>query len=250
MTRVSLFGESPLVEEYASLLLNRQCTVSVRLNADDRGAGHLPRGVRKIRVPVRAIDAAFELTNTDHGVKRSTLRELDRALPASIPILTSAVTVSLAEQAGWVRHPGRLVGIGALPSLLEGSLVEFCTLEETSEKAVQGATALLGQAGKETAQVGDGVGMVLPRILCMIVNEAFFAMQEGVAPGREIDTAMKLGTNYPRGPVEWGERIGLGHVRAVLAALQGATGEDRYRPAPLLRKSAFSAAARRISPAL
>jgi 3-hydroxybutyryl-CoA dehydrogenase len=72
----------------------------------------------------------------------------------------------------------------------------------------------------------------------MIINEAFFAMQEGVAPAREIDTAMKLGTNYPRGPVEWAERIGVSQVVALLSALHQSFGEDRYRVAPLLRKSA------------
>jgi 3-hydroxybutyryl-CoA dehydrogenase len=239
MKRVCLFGESPLVEEYASLLLNKGCTVAVRLNGGSSSKTPLPRGIRKTNVPVKAIDAALELTNTDAAVKRENIRALDRALPSGIPILTSAVTVALAEQAGWTRHPGRLIGIGALPSLLEGSLVEICTLETTSATAGNSATELMRHAGKETALVSDGVGMVLPRILCMIVNEAFFAMQEGVAPGRDIDTAMKLGTNYPRGPVEWAERIGLAQVQAVLSALYAAYGDDRYRLAPLLRRSAF-----------
>jgi 3-hydroxybutyryl-CoA dehydrogenase len=80
--------------------------------------------------------------------------------------------------------------------------------------------------------------MVLPRILCMLVNEAFFALGEGVAAARDIDTAMMLGTNHPRGPLDWADMIGPENVLAVLTALQGVYGEARYRPSPLLRRHA------------
>jgi 3-hydroxybutyryl-CoA dehydrogenase len=237
MNRICVFGESPLVEEYASLFLNKGYSIQVRLNAGHASTVTLPKGARKTVRAVKAVDAAIELTNTDSALKRENLIELDRTLPPTIPILTSALTVSLAEQGEWVRHPERLVGVAALPSLLEGSLVELCSVEATSEKADAAAADLFRGVGKETALVADGVGMVLPRMLCMIVNEAYFAMQEGVAPGRQIDTAMKLGTNYPRGPVEWADRIGLRQVHAVLSALHASFGEDRYRIAPLLQKS-------------
>jgi 3-hydroxybutyryl-CoA dehydrogenase len=84
--------------------------------------------------------------------------------------------------------------------------------------------------------VPDGPGLVFPRILCMIINEAAFALMEGVASAEDIDTAMKLGTNYPLGPLEWADRIGLDQVLGVLEGLQAEYGEDRYRPAPLLRQ--------------
>ena len=80
--------------------------------------------------------------------------------------------------------------------------------------------------------------MVMPRILCSLVNEAFFAVMEGVASANDVDTAMKLGTNYPHGPVEWGNTIGLRNVVAILDALAADTGENRYRVAPLLRQMA------------
>jgi 3-hydroxybutyryl-CoA dehydrogenase len=236
MKRVCCFGESPLVEEYATLLLNKGFTVHARLNTSADG---MPRAVRKVAKPVKAVDAGLELTNTDAARKHQNIRELDAALPAALPILTSAVTVTLAEQQQWVRHPERLIGLGALPSFLEGTLVELSTIACTSEKTFAAAAALVTAIGKESARVADTAGMVLPRIVCMIVNEAYFAMQEGVAPAREIDTAMKLGTAYPHGPVEWGERIGKRQVAAVIAAMHTSFGEDRYRIAPLLRRSAF-----------
>lgn len=245
MTRICIFGESPLVEEYAALMLNRGCAVHGRLNEATRRPVQLPRGVRKVARAVRAVDAGLELTNTNGELKRKNLVELDRVLPPRIPLLSSAITVSLAEQAGWVQHPRRLVGLAALPSFLEGSLVELSVTGATDEKSAGAVIDLFRSLGKETAMVADTVGMVLPRIACMLANEAYFAMMEGVAPAREIDTAMKLGTNYPRGPVEWAGKIGLDQVQAVLAALHATFGEDRYRVAPLLLRSVHESPAGR-----
>jgi 3-hydroxybutyryl-CoA dehydrogenase len=90
--------------------------------------------------------------------------------------------------------------------------------------------------------VQDSVGLVMPRILCALANEACFAIMEGVAEANDIDTAMKLGTNYPSGPVVWAGRIGWSQVLAVLKGLHGYFGEDRYRPAPLLQRMAASCA--------
>jgi 3-hydroxybutyryl-CoA dehydrogenase len=87
--------------------------------------------------------------------------------------------------------------------------------------------------GKEIELVQDRVGMVFPRILCGIINEAAFAHQDEIASPRDIDTAMKLGAGCPSGPIEWADRIGLAQVYAVLAALHKDFGEDRYRVAPL-----------------
>ena len=77
---------------------------------------------------------------------------------------------------------------------------------------------------------------MLGRIVCQLVNEAAFALQKGVGSAADIDTAMRLGFNYPRGPLEWGDSIGLDHVLAVLDALHEELGEERYRAAPLLRR--------------
>jgi 3-hydroxybutyryl-CoA dehydrogenase len=83
--------------------------------------------------------------------------------------------------------------------------------------------------------VKDAPGLVFPRILSLIVNEAARSLDEGVAAG-DIDTAMRLGVNYPAGPLGWADRAGLDEVLAVLEGLQRETGDDRYRPAPLIRK--------------
>jgi 3-hydroxybutyryl-CoA dehydrogenase len=237
LKRICILGESPLVEEYAALCLDKALGVRARLNAgSDKSA--MPGRVKKITKPTGGIDVALELTNTDPGAKKANLVQLDKAMARGV-IISSSLTVSVAEQSTWIRKPARLIGLGALPTLLGGQLIEFApsalTDDATKKTAVQLATLL----GKEYAMVQDTVGLVLPRILCMLANEACFAMQDGTATGNSIDVAMKLGTNYPHGPVEWARSIGLRQVQAVVASLQKAFGEDRYRVAPYLQQAAL-----------
>ena len=227
--RICIFGESPLVEEYAALCLNKGYEVQVRLN-----------DVRRIAKPNRACDIALELTNIAIESKKKNLIELDKVLAPKVPLISSSVCVTVAEQSGWLKHAGRLVGIGALPSLLGNGLIELARSSSTNEITLTAAQEFAKTLGKESAVVQDSVGLVLPRVLCSLINETCFAMMEGVATGRDIDTAMKLGTNYPYGPIEWAERIGVRHVHAVMRALHEGFGEDRYRVSPLLKRASIS----------
>ena len=241
--RICILGESPLVEEYASLCLNKGFEVHVRMNTGEssvskKASTALPKDAKKIARVTRTTDLALELTNISAEAKKKNLDELDKVLPLKIPILSSSVMFTVAEQRAWISRPARLIGLGALPSLLEGELIEFA-LSDSTDTAVRHAAEEFAKAlGKESAIVADSVGLVLPRILCTLANEACFAIMESVAPAGDIDTAMKLGTNYPFGPLEWAERIGMRQVHAVMAALYKNLGEDRYRVAPLLRRAA------------
>jgi 3-hydroxybutyryl-CoA dehydrogenase len=230
---IALLGETALVNEYASLCLNRNMEVHARFNPDeDRATG-------RTRQSFRRADIALELTNISPDRKRKNLIALDKSLKVTVPLLSSSVTVSVAEQATWIAHPERLIGIAALPGLLDGRLMELALSATTAQPAAAGASGFARALGKETEIVQDVVGLVMPRILCMLVNEACFAMMEGVAGRRDIDTAMTLGVNYPFGPVAWAERIGVRQVHAVIAALHRNFGEDRYRVAPLLQSAAL-----------
>lgn len=218
-----MVGEVPLVEEFAE-----QCVA------------HNFRVVTGNKQIPRDSFVGVELTCSDIFLKRKNIETLDRALPNSSILLSSSVTVTVTEQARWIRNPHRLVGISAFPTLLSQQLIEFAAAPQTSREVLVKAQDFFIQLGKQVSVVQDRIGMVMPRILCMIVNEAYFALQEGIAAPQDVDVAMKLGTNYPHGPVEWGEKIGLRQISALLNALQNDLREERYRIAPLLKQMAFA----------
>jgi 3-hydroxybutyryl-CoA dehydrogenase len=131
---------------------------------------------------------------------------------------------------------GSSVGFHALPPLDPGGLVELTRSRDSSERAVHGAERFFHSCGLHTAWVGDAPGLVLGRIVCQVINEAAFALQEGVGSREDIDDGMVLGLNHPRGPLAWGDLIGLDHVLTVLDGLADELREERYRAAPLLRR--------------
>lgn len=229
---IHLTGEDALVREFGESCLAAGLDVSTP--RPQRGSAPLPDGFRASATVPRGVIAAVELTNADPARKRKNLEALDASLPAGVPLLSSSVTFTAAAQSDWVKRPERLVGIGAFPTLLAGPRLELAASLRTGGSAVAAAGEVLARIRKEPSVVQDRVGLVMPRILCMVMNEAFFALTEQVASPADIDTAMKLGTNYPRGPLEWANLIGVAQVVAVLDALRGATGEERYRVAPLL----------------
>jgi 3-hydroxybutyryl-CoA dehydrogenase len=235
--RITILGESPLVEEYASLCLGKGFNVAVRINGEVRPKA-LAKDVKIVRTVPKATDTALELTNIASAQKRKNLVELDKALGPAVPILSSSVSVTVTQQSKWVSKADRLIGIGALPSLLAGPLIEFAPSKATVKKTITLAQEFAKALGKQSAVVRDRVGLILPGILCMLANEAYFALGEAVAIASDIDQAMKLGAHYPIGPVEWAEKIGLRQVRAVLDALNRQVDSKRYKVAPLLQQVA------------
>ncbi len=131
---------------------------------------------------------------------------------------------------------GEAIGYVALPTLAEARLVEIAAGPATSEGALEAMRRHLEEMGKHVEAVAIATpGLVLGRILCQIVNEAHFAVAEGVATPGDVDTAMRLGFNWPRGPFEWAQAIGPDRVVGCLDGLLAELGEERYRVAPALR---------------
>ena len=173
-----------------------------------------------------------------HGAeaKRQLLDEIDAAAPGAAVVLTSCVRWSAAAIACWSRRPERVVGFATFHPLERRNVIELARGLDTGDDAFQAAETLVRRLGRESAEVKDAPGLVFPRILSLIINEAARTLDEGIATAEEIDVALRLGTNYPQGPLRWADEVGLDEVLAVIEGLQEETGDDRYRPAPLLRK--------------
>lgn len=234
---VYLLGDAPLVEEFGGVC--HAAGLSVAGGTNERSTSRRSIGaVKRSSTVPRTSEWVFELTNGDAERKRKNIRFLERQSPPNSMICSSSVTVTAARQASWLRSPQRLIGISAFPTLLSGRLLEVAPTRHTAASDVRRLETFLSSIGKECAVVQDRIGMVLPRMLCMLVNEAAFALNEAIASPGDIDTAMKLGTNYPFGPIEWGEKIGFGNVVDVLGALLDDLQEERYRIAPLLQQLA------------
>ena len=239
--KVYIVGEQPMVEEYAALCSRHGYSVLVDWNEEARSAAS-PEGAtvkRSTSVPSDS-SVAMELTNINVERKRTNLQRLDKGLPPSAAILSSSVTVTATEQSSWIKYRNRLVGISAFPTLVDRPLVEVAPTVFSPKETLEVVHRFFHSLGKELALVQDRVGLVLTRILCQVINEASFALQEEIASPQDLDTAMKLGTNYPLGPVEWADKIVLNQVVAVLSALERDLQEDRYRTSPLLKQIAQS----------
>ena len=141
---------------------------------------------------------------------------------------------------------GSAVGFHALPPL-DGSLVELTRGTDTAASAATAAERFFATLGKHTEWVADAPGLVLGRIVCQVINEAAFALGEGVGSAEDIDAGMVHGLNYPRGILAWADEIGLDHVLSVLDALHLERGEERYRTAPLMRRLGLSGRLGRIT---
>jgi 3-hydroxybutyryl-CoA dehydrogenase len=192
------------------------------------GDGPLADGLRE-----RARAAGHELREgapaelvVDAGVRPA------ESVPGGAPLVVLCAAGSLAA-----RGESGAVGFHLLPPLDDARLVELTRLPTTQGFACEAAESFFAGLGFVTEWVEDAPGLVLGRIVSQLVNEAAFAIGEGVGSADDVDTGLTLGLSHPRGPIAWSEAIGLDHVAAVLDGLWHERHEERYRVAPLLRRS-------------
>lgn len=151
----------------------------------------------------------------------------------NLHLFVNATRGSLAELAYFSDSPiPDLYGFAGDPTFLERDLLEVSVFQGNESKG----TEVLKKLGINNTIVDDRVGLVTPRIIAMIINEAYYTVQEGTASRGDIDLGMKLGTNYPMGPFEWSKKWGLNNIYELLDALYLDTSEERYKICPLLKK--------------
>lgn len=230
--RVVIAGEMPFVEEVGQLCVHAGHETVLYLVEDFFSAvqsGWAMSGAA-------GVDVAIELHNESADSKEELLGALGGFIPPSALLLTSALATSATQAAAWTPKPERVVGFGLVPPIKEHGMVELTAALQTADTALQQAIHFWQGLKQEPVIVADGPGLVRARVVCCLINEAATALLEGVSTAADIDKAMQLGTNYPYGPLAWGDYIGLDTVLGVLNGLFQEWGEDRYRPSPLLKR--------------
>jgi 3-hydroxybutyryl-CoA dehydrogenase len=178
------------------------------------------------------IEAIFEKMD----VKKGLLESLEAACPPDVIFASNTSSLSITELASATRRPGRFIGTHFFNPAPVMKLVEIIRGSETTDETTAFAMDFCRSLGKEPIEVNEAPGFVVNRILVPAMNEAFNLLMEGVASAEDIDKAMKLGTNWPMGPLELADYTGLDIGLDVMEVLHRETGDPKFRPSPLLRK--------------
>ena len=181
-------------------------------------------------------DLVVEAILEDPAAKADAFRRIDAVAPAAAVLATNTSSISITRIAASTKRPGQVVGMHFMNPVPLMKLVEIIrgqlTTDETTATVVEAAKAV----GKVPVEANDYPGFVSNRVLLPMINEACFALMEGVAKRDAIDEVMKLGMNHPIGPLALADLIGLDVCLAILEVLQRDLGDDKYRPCPLLRR--------------
>jgi 3-hydroxybutyryl-CoA dehydrogenase len=184
----------------------------------------------------RGAQYAVEAVTENEEVKKKVFAALAKAMPQDAVLATNTSSIPITRIAASVPGPERVIGMHFMNPVPVMQLVEIIRGTQTSDATYATTRALAERMGKTTVVSKDMPGFIVNRILIPMLNEACFALQEGLASAEDIDTAMKLGTNVPMGPLTLADFIGLDTCLSIAEVLHRGLGEDKYRPAPLLRQ--------------
>lgn len=183
-----------------------------------------------------AVDLVIEAITENAAVKKELFSELDKVLGPQAIFASNTSALSVTELARATSRPERFIGMHFFNPAPIMKLVEIIRGADTAEGTFEAVRVLAGQLGKTPVTVNEAPGFVVNRLLVPMINEAVYALMEGVASAEDIDTAMKLGAGHPMGPLALADMIGLDVCLAIMEALDAEFGDPKYRPCPLLRK--------------
>jgi 3-hydroxybutyryl-CoA dehydrogenase len=262
MSRVAVIGAGTMGNGIAHVFAQQGwevALVDVSSEALDRGLGtirgNLERQVKKGTiaadqpaailariVPATTLQAArgaelvVEAASEQPDLKFRLFAELDALADAGAILATNTSSISITEIAARTRRPAQVIGMHFMNPVPVMQLVEVIRGQATSDATTRRTLEVAKALGKTPVEVNDYPGFVANRILLPMINEAIFAVMEGVATPEAVDTVMKLGMAHPMGPLALADFIGLDVCLAILEVMHRGLGDPKYRPCPLLRK--------------
>ena len=231
--RVSLYDAAPGAVEHGLETMRRSL-----VKLAEKGGGDPDEVLGRV-VPVDDLvpaDLMVEAVVEDAAVKEDVFRRADETLPPEAVLASNTSSIPISTLAAATARPDRVIGMHFFNPVPVMSLVEVVRGRETSDDTAGAITKLARELGKTPAVANDFPGFVSNRILMPFVNEAVWALHEGVAEAEAIDTIAKLGFAHPMGPLALADLIGLDTCVAIMEVLRDGLGDERYEPCPLLRE--------------
>ena len=236
---VVLMDVSPAALEKAMATIGRNIDRHVQrggVQAADRDAALARIATATDNARFGDCDAVIEAATENEAIKVKIYQGLCPALRPDAILATNTSSIPITRLAAATDRPGRFVGMHFFNPVPMMKLVEVIRGLATEEETVAAVRGLAERMGKAVVEAADYPAFVVNRILCPMLNEAVFALMEGVGDVRAIDAGMKLGANHPMGPLELCDFVGLDTLHSVLKVLHEGLGDPKYRPCPLLAK--------------